>query len=76
MLKLIDKISDLLVPNSDFLKWKSPCKSAIQNKLFADVSGPAGYCVPSGPWKCICLMALYRTRRAKRPRREEKYWKW
>ena len=48
------------------------CKSAFQNKLFGDISDPAGYSVPSGHLPC-CV--LYRTRRAKRPRREEKCWK-
>ena len=58
------------MPNSKNFKRKSPCKSAFQNKLFADVTDPAGYSVPSGPWNYICPVVLHRTRRAKRPRRE------
>ena len=57
ILKWIEKVWDLpniLVPNSKFFKRKSSCKSAFRNKLFADVSNPAGYCVPSGPWNYIC----------------------
>ena len=54
MLKWIEKVWDLMnifVPNSNFFKRKSPCKSAFQNKLFADVfPNPKGYSVPSGPW--------------------------
>ena len=32
----------LLVSNSKFFKPKSPCKSAFQSQLLADVSDPAG----------------------------------
>ena len=64
MLKWIEKVEDLLnvsVPNSKFFKRKSPCKSAFQNKLFADVSDPAGYSVTSGSCSYICPVVLYRT---------------
>ena len=49
MLKWMEKVRDLLnilVPNSKFFKRKSPCKLAFQNKLFADVSHPAGVLCP------------------------------
>ena len=61
MLKWIEKVWDLLnilAPNSKFFKRKSPCKSAFQNKLFADVSDPAGYSVPSCSWIYICPPVL------------------
>ena len=75
MLKWIEKFWDLLnilVAYSKFFKRKSPCKSAFENKLFAHVCDPARHSVPSGPWNHICPVVLYRTRRAKRPRREQK----
>ena len=43
MLKWVEKFWDLrniLVPNSKIFKPKSPCKSAFQNKLFADLPLP------------------------------------
>ena len=50
----------------------------FQNKQLADVSDPAGYFSPSGPWNYFCLVpfVLYRTHRAQRLRRKEKCWKW
>mgnify|MGYP000185193315 FL=1 len=49
MLKWIEEVWDLLnifVPNSNFFKRKSPCKSAFQNKLFEDVFDPEELLVP------------------------------
>ena len=76
LLKWIEKVRDLLnilVANSSFFERKNLSKSAFQNELFADVFDPAGYSGPSGPWTtfALCRVGLYRTRRAKRPRRED-----
>lgn len=37
----------------EFLERRNPCKSAFQSKLFEDVSDPAGYSFPFGPWNYI-----------------------
>ena len=69
MLKRIEKawdVMNILVPDSKFFKRKSQSKSAFQKKLFADVSDPVGYSVPSGDCNYLCPVMLYRTRRAKR----------
>ena len=54
---------NILVANLTFFKQKSPGKLAFQNKPFADVSDPAGYSVPSGPWHYICPVVFNCTRR-------------
>ena len=52
-LKKVWNLMNILVPSSKIFKGKSLCKSALQNKLFADVSDPSGYSFPSGPWNYV-----------------------
>ena len=57
---------NILVPSSKILTLKSPCKSAFQNKLFADVSDPSGYSFPSGPWNYVVLYTNCQTTKKRR----------
>ena len=62
MLKWIEKLWDRLnnlVPIRNLWREKNLCNSAFQNKLFAFISDPAGYSVPSNAWNCVCPVGLF-----------------
>ena len=69
MLKWVKNVWNLLnilVPSSKIFKGKSPRKSALQNKLFADVSDPSGYSFPSGPWNYVVPYTTCQTTKKRR----------
>ena len=64
--KKVWNLLNILVPSSKILTLKSPCKSALQNKPFADVSDPSGHSFPSGPWNYVVPYTTCQTTKKRR----------